>query len=50
MTTYTPTVWHDNDVITAEKLDKIETRIIELQNIQRVWYYEDTLSNDIIAT
>lgn len=40
MTTYTPTVWQNNDAITAEKLNKIETRIEELQNMQRVWYYD----------
>lgn len=34
MTTYTPTVWHSNDLITSEKLNKIEDRIEELQNIQ----------------
>ena len=40
MTTYTPTVWQNNDAITAVKLNKIETRIEELQNMQRVWYYD----------
>lgn len=34
MTIYTPTVWHSNDLITSEKLNKIEDRIEELQNIQ----------------
>ena len=34
MTTYTPTVWHSNDLITSEKLNKIEDSIEELQNIQ----------------
>ena len=37
MTEYTPTVWQDGDAITAEKLNKIENRIKEIQNIERVW-------------
>ena len=37
MTEYTPTVWQDEDAITAEKLNKIENRIKEIQNIERVW-------------
>lgn len=34
MTTYTPTVWQANDLITAERLNKIENRIEEIQNIK----------------
>ena len=34
MTVYTPTVWHTNDLITSEKLNKIENRIEELYNIK----------------
>ena len=37
MTEYTPTVWQEGDAITAEKLNKIENRIEEIQNMQRVW-------------
>lgn len=37
MAEYTPTVWQDGDAITAEKLNKIENRIEEIQNMQRVW-------------
>lgn len=37
MAEYTPTVWQDGDAITAEKLNKIENRIKEIQNIERVW-------------
>lgn len=37
MTEYTPTVWQNGDAITAEKLNKIENRIKEIQNIERVW-------------
>lgn len=37
MAEYTPTVWQDGDAITAEKLNKIENRIEEIQNIQRVF-------------
>ena len=36
MTTYTPTVWQDDDAITAEKLNKIEDRIEEIQNSQKI--------------
>lgn len=43
MTEYTPTVWQDGDAITAEKLNKIENRIREIQNIERVW---NIISND----
>ena len=42
MTEYTPTVWQDGDAITAEKLNKIENGIEEIQNIERVW----TITND----
>lgn len=41
MTEYTPTVWQDGDAITAEKLNKIEDRIEEIQNIERVWIIEE---------
>lgn len=34
MTTYTPTVWQDGDVITAQKLNKIENRIEEIQSLK----------------
>ena len=34
MTTYTPTVWQDGDIITAQKLNKIEDRIEELQDLK----------------
>ena len=34
MTTYTPTVWQDGDIITAQKLNKIEDRIEELQDFK----------------
>lgn len=37
MTEYTPTVWQDGDAITAEKLNKIENRVEEIQSIQRVF-------------
>lgn len=37
MAEYTPTVWQDSDAITAEKLNKIENRIEEIQNIERIW-------------
>lgn len=34
MTTYTPTVWQNGDIITAQKLNKIENRIEELQDLK----------------
>ena len=34
MTVYTPTVWQANDLITAERLNKIEDRIEEIQDIK----------------
>lgn len=41
MTEYTPTVWQDGDAITAEKLNKIEDRIEEIQNMEKVWIIEE---------
>lgn len=41
MTEYTPTVWQDGDAITAEKLNKIEDRIEEIQNMKRIWIIEE---------
>ena len=41
MTEYTPTVWQDGDAITAEKLNKIEDRIEEIQNMERVWIIKE---------
>ena len=35
MTTYTPTVWQDGDIITAQKLNKIENRLEEIQNLMK---------------
>ena len=45
MTTYTPTVWQDGDIITAQKLNKIEDRIEELQDLKnRVILIEESIS------
>lgn len=45
MTTYTPTVWQDGDIITAQKLNKIEDRIEEIQNLKnRVILIEESNS------
>lgn len=45
MTTYTPTIWQDGDIITAQKLNKIEDRIEELQNLKnRVILIEESNS------
>ena len=41
MTEYMPTVWQDGDAITAEKLNKIENRIEEIQSMERVWTITD---------
>lgn len=46
MTEYTPTVWQDGDAITAEKLNKIENRIKEIQNIERVWNISNNNSSN----
>ena len=46
MTEYTPTVWQDGDAITAEKLNKIENRIEEIQNIERVWNISNNNSSN----
>ena len=46
MTTYTPTVWQDGDIITAQKLNKIEDRIEEIQNLKnRVILIEESNSS-----
>ena len=45
MTIYTPTVWQDGDIITAQKLNKIEDRIEELQDFKnRVILIEESIS------
>lgn len=46
MTEYTPTVWQDGDAITAEKLNKIENRIKEIQDIERVWSISNNNSSN----
>ena len=46
MTEYTPTVWQNGDAITAEKLNKIENRIKEIQDIERVWNISNNNSSD----
>ena len=44
MTTYTPTVWQDGDIITAQKLNKIENRIEEFQDLKnRVILIEESI-------
>lgn len=48
MTEYTPTVWQDGDAITAEKLNKIEDRIEEIQNMERVWIIKEN-NNEGVA-
>ena len=46
MTIYTPTIWQDGDIITAQKLNKIEDRIEELQNLKnRVILIEESNSS-----
>lgn len=44
MTEYTPTVWQDGDAITAEKLNKIENRIEEIQSIERILTNPSTIT------
>lgn len=45
MTTYTPTIWQDGDIITAQKLNKIEDRIEEIQSLKnRVILIEESNS------
>lgn len=51
MTTYTPTVWQDGDIITAQKLNKIENRIEEIQNLKnRILYFslENSFSSSTV--
>lgn len=47
---YTPTIWNENDIITAEKLNNIENGVSEVGGVYELELTEEELNQATLAT